>query len=238
VVVLPRAGDNITICATGVTSMSSVDVRIPDPPASRRGWALVALCFVVAPSIGRRFRYDGALQDFFTRPWGTALAIVLVGVYLAVLLRWSGRDRERLALLAGVAAGTGLVFLELTLIHVHGWFGGTMVRPPLATQLMVYGPHIFAVGLGPLALYRWMARRWSVAALAVYFAWVVFFSWATAPVENDFIARGVLAFRNGFHMREDILWGGLFYLLALSVYLGLARDAGARPAASDTTHGS
>ena len=39
------------------------------------------------------------------------------------------------------------------------------------------------------------------------------------------IARGVLAFRNGFDTREDILWGGLFYLLALAVYLALARAA-------------
>lgn len=202
------------------------DVR-EEASASRRSAGLVmGLGAVAAAAIGRRMRYDLALQDFLAGPVGAALMGLLVAVIVGAALRWSGRDRDRRAFLAGAGVGTLLALGELVLADVYGWIGGTLVRPPLWTRLLVFGPHIFALALFPLALYRALARALPIAALLVYLGWVGFFSWATVPVERAFMAQGIFSVHNGFTVREDVLWGALFYLLALAAYLALRRGRG------------
>src|SRR5262249_10311244 len=146
------------------------------------------------------------LQSSLGSPAGVVLMSLFAALFATALMRWSRGDRERQLALGSAGAGTALTLVLLIVIHRDRWLGGTAFRAPLALQLFVYAPHIYAAALLPLALYRLLAR-WPVVALGAYFAWIALFSWATVPVERGFVANGVYAFQADYTMREDVLWG-------------------------------
>jgi hypothetical protein len=199
-----------------------------DPVAAGRfRWAVVmAACALTAAMTGHHMRSDRALQDFVSGPLGILLMAALGVLAVAAALRWSGPDRERRCFLWASASGTALIVVELAFADELHWLGGSLMRPPLPVLLLVYGQHVYALVLFPLALYRWLARRRPVLGLLVYLAWVGFFSWATVPFDRHFLANGVLHFGGGYTVREDVLWGALMYLLVLAVYLALLRRVG------------
>ena len=202
-------------------------------PATQKRWAiLVGACPIAAAALRRRMRYDAAVQDFMASPVGIVL-ILIVWVAFALGVRgWTRGHRERQVFLLSAAAGAALIMAVVAFANVYGWMGGMVVRAPLAIQMLVYGLHVLALVLLPLAAYRLAALRWPVGALLGYLGWVVVFSAISVPAENAFLAQGIVSYQNGYSMREDILWGAVMYLLALSIYGALAPRPGPLDGAS------
>lgn len=184
---------------------------------------LAMICLLIAPPIGNRMRHDLAFQDFMSSFPGVALMLLLWTATLIGVERWSRADRERQVFVISAAGGTALIVTVVVLANVYGWFAGTLVRPSPLIQLLVFTPHIAALVVFPLAAYRRLSLRWPLAALAGYLIWVVIFSVISVPAEEHFIKEGIVRYQNGYTMREDILWGALMYLLALSLYAGCVR---------------
>lgn len=187
-----------------------------------KGWGiLVGACPVVAAIVGRRMRYDPSSQDFLASAPGICLLVLLWLGFATGVHGWTRGHRERQIFLASTAAGAGLIMVVVAFGNVYGWMGGIVTRSPFFIQLLVYGLHVFAMVLIPLAAYRRAAFCWPIGALIGYLTWVGIFSWISVPAERSFIAQGIVIYQNGYTMREDILWGAVMYLLALCIYRGL-----------------
>jgi hypothetical protein len=199
----------------------------PPPPPARRGtlsaW-LLAFGVLIVGGLVNRFRSDEWVQDLVARPIGLAVVAVVAVFMLGALGTWARPQARRplvWAVLVNAAINTGVLMLANRL----GWLRGTVVRPSLQLQALVYGLGFVALTLVPLALYRWLADRSRVLALGAYMAFVAAFSAASVPVERSYLASGVYVFENGYSMVADILWGVICLLFALALYQSLELSA-------------
>jgi hypothetical protein len=189
----------------------------------RRMWTAAAVVsFLTGGRFVNVFRSTPKVQDLVAHPLGTIGIALAAMVMVGALIHWGRRSENRPVAMVTLLC-TAINTAILALANHYAWFGGTVVRPPLHVQMLVYGMAFLGLTLPPLLLYRRLESRSPILALIAYLAFVVAFSAASAPVERDFVAKGVYVFSPGYTMATDILWGVAWYLFALSVYQTLMR---------------
>lgn len=164
-----------------------------------------------------------AAAPLMLSPWLMVAEASAAVAALSVLVLWVRLDQDpvhRAFVMAMLSVGvyTGL-FHALAL--ATGWWQGKAFQGPLLTLVLasMRGAFSFAAHLGVvIALYWLVARRSPTWGLALYGLFFLALIPGTIYSDQMYISDGTFAFRNGYTIGADLVYGAILFVLPLVLF--------------------
>lgn len=205
--------------------------QAPHPTVGDVWLVAIALAgFVVGLLPDTVVSFHPAAASILREPWVLILEIPACLAAVTALVLWAHRDAagHRRAFVATVFTVGGLAALFQALAVAAGWWQGPAYDAPWPA--LALAGHRGAVSLAAhlgliLVAYRWLSARRPRLALLLYGLVMLVVIPGTLAGDLVAIGDGEYAYRDGFTIGADVLYGEALFAAQLLIFEGLRRVA-------------